>query len=36
MEQEVNITPFAYAMSLIGGKWKAYFILAVEKRSFAL
>lgn len=33
---EIDIKPFAYAISLIDGKWKmenAYFILALEKRN---
>ena len=34
MNDEVNVRPFAYAMSLIDGKWKnAHIILVMEKTS---
>ena len=33
MEQEVNITPFAYAMSLIGGKWKMHILFWLWKKE---
>ena len=33
MEQEVNITPFAYAMSLIGGKWKMHILFWLCKKE---
>ena len=36
MEQEVNITPFAYAMSLIGGKWKMHILFWLWKKKFCV
>lgn len=33
MEQEVNITPFAYAMSLIEGKWKMHILFWLWKKK---
>ena len=33
MEQEVNITPFAYAMSLIDGKWKMHILFWLWKKE---
>ncbi len=33
MKQEVNITPFAYAMSLIGGKWKMHILFWLWKKE---
>ena len=33
MEQEVNITPFAYAMSLIEGKWKMHILFWLWKKE---
>ena len=33
MEQEVNITPFAYAMSLIGGKWRMHILFWLWKKE---
>lgn len=34
MNNDVNIKPFAYAMSLIDGKWKMHIIIWVmEKRN---
>ena len=31
--QEVNITPFAYAISLIGGKWKMHILYWLSKKE---
>lgn len=33
MEQEVNIEPFAYAMSLIEGKWKMHILFWLWKKE---
>ena len=33
MEQEVNIIPFAYAMSLIDGKWKMHILFWLWKKE---
>lgn len=33
MEQEVNITPFAYALSLIDGKWKMHILFWLWKKE---
>ena len=33
MEQQGNITPFAYAMSLIGGKWKMHILFWLWKKE---
>lgn len=30
---EVNVTPFAYSMSLIGGKWKMHILFWLWKRE---
>lgn len=32
MEPEVNITPFAYALSLIDGKWKMHILFWLWKK----
>lgn len=37
--KEIDVRPFAYAISLVDGKWKmenAHFILAMEKRDSSL
>ncbi len=31
--QEVDVTPFAYAMSLIGGKWKMHILFWLWKKE---
>lgn len=33
MDNEVNIKPFAYAMSLIDGKWKMYILFWLWKKQ---
>lgn len=33
MEQEVNVAPFAYAMSLIEGKWKMHILFWLWKKE---
>lgn len=33
MEKEVNIEPFAYAMSLINGKWKMHILFWLWKKE---
>ncbi|MDO5407900.1 MAG: helix-turn-helix domain-containing protein [Eubacteriales bacterium] len=33
MQQEVNVRPFAYAMSLIEGKWKMHILFWLWKRQ---
>ena len=33
VEQEVNITPFAYALSLIDGKWKMHILFWLWKKE---
>ena len=33
MEKEVNIKPFAYAMSLISGKWKMHILFWLWKKE---
>ena len=33
MEQEVNITPFAYALSLVDGKWKMHRLFWLWKKE---
>lgn len=33
MEQEVNITPFAYALSLVDGKWKMHILFWLWKKE---
>lgn len=33
MEQEVNITPFAYALSLVNGKWKMHILFWMWKKE---
>ena len=33
MEQEVNITPFAYALSLVDGKWKMHSLFWLWKKE---
>ena len=34
--EDINIKPFAYAFSLIEGKWKMHILLVMENRSHAL
>jgi len=33
VEQEVNITPFAYALSLVDGKWKMHILFWLWKKE---